>query len=414
MSEHKLDVAQLQKRDPAAWTAFMAKQMGLKDAVVTAVTTHPLLYAGMVGSLYGSRVARYELELAGCSDPITFIGKRTNASEAYFYRDLAQKIPFLAPVPYVTHIAGDTAWIVMEDVPNAFPPDKWSYADVEGVIGELATLHTMFWEQREVLQSYPWLTHFVDKQNKTYSRDELRAEKAVYFAEGPAALISDHAIQNAGRLAPTLLQAANGLVVMRDLGGWPGVLGESHLAAAADLLDDPVPMLDPLLRLPQTLLHGSPHAYNWRLSLFGERRLLDWRKVVIGPGVLDLITLLEQLNLLQDQQGSGEVLVRPELLATEETLVDSYLLAMKAELAMQFDARAVRQALPAARCLYVLQSWFGYFATWFNQMPDKYIWQRANRMSDAELMGTALQSMVGYRPYLAEVFSRFLHSYRML
>lgn len=414
MSEHKLDVAQLQRREPAAWTALMANQMGLKDVVVTAVTTHPLLYSGMAGSFFGSRVARYELALAGYSDPIAFIGKKTTPAEAHFYRDLADKIPFLAPTPYFTHVVGDNAWIILEDVPNAFPPEKWSHVDVEGVIGELAALHTMFWEQREILESYPWLTHFVDKQHKVYSRDELREEKAVYFAEGPAALISDHAIQNAGRLAPSLLQAANGLIVMRDLGGWPGVLGESHLAAAADLLDDPVPMLEPLLRLPQTLLHGSPHAYNWCLSLFGERRLLDWRQVTIGPGVIDLITLLEQLNLLQDQRGSGEVLIRPEPLATEETLVDSYLLAMKAELATQFDARAVRQALPAARCLYVLQSWFGYFATWFNQMPDKYIWQRANRMSDAELIGTALQSMVGYRPYLAEVFSRFLQSYRML
>ena len=38
------------------------------------------------------------------------------------------------------------------------------------------------------------------------------------------------------------------------------MLGESHLAAAADLLDDPVPLLGTLEDLPWTLLHGAPHA----------------------------------------------------------------------------------------------------------------------------------------------------------
>ena len=79
-------------------------------------------------------------------------------------------------------------------------------------------------------------------------------QEAALFEEGPGRL-SRHAIHSAGRLA--LFRArANGLVVMRDLGGWPGVLGESHLAAAADLLDDPCPCW-PLLDLPPTLLHGA-------------------------------------------------------------------------------------------------------------------------------------------------------------
>lgn len=76
--------------------------------------------------------------------------------------------------------------------------------------------------------------------------------KRPLFEQGVA--LSRHAIHSAGRLAPLFLRAANGLVVMRALDGWPGVMGESHLSAVADLLDDPVPMLAPLLDLPLTLL----------------------------------------------------------------------------------------------------------------------------------------------------------------
>src|SRR5690606_41890300 len=103
----------------------------------------------------------------------------------------------------------------------------------------------------------PAIPHFLRRAEGSYSWDEWRRSESSLLEEGPAAVLSRHAVRNAGRLAPHFLRAANGLVVIRDLGGWPGVLGESHLAAAADLLDDPVPMLAPLLDLPVTLLHGA-------------------------------------------------------------------------------------------------------------------------------------------------------------
>ncbi|MFN2135313.1 MAG: phosphotransferase, partial [Candidatus Promineifilaceae bacterium] len=200
----------------------------------------------------------------------------------------------------------------------------------------------------------------------------------------------------------------------RALGGWPGVLGESHLSAAADLLDDPVPMLEPLSRLPQTILHGDMHHYHWHVTLFEQRRLLDWSNVTLGPAVYDLITFQERFDLLETGDSLRPVYARSDSPIDEETMIDSYLLAMNAELGSHFDARAMRLAIPAARCLHVLVNWFPYFAGWFDQMPDVYTWQRVNRAASDESSSMAIRPMLVYRPYLKRVFRHFLQAYRML
>jgi len=42
------------------------------------------------------------------------------------------------------------------------------------------------------------------------------------------------------------------------------------------------------------------------------------------------------------------------------------------------------------------------------------MWQRLNRMPEAELAERSLQPMIGFRPHLKGVFQRFLQAYRML
>jgi len=413
MNESRVDMVQLQRRDPQAWTAMLAGQDGLEDVVVEAVTAQPLQFNNSTTD-YSRRVTRYLVSMGNTSDPVPFIAKKTEPNEALFYRDLAPKIPFVAPRCWFTHIFEENGWVIIDDVPDHIPRERWSSQDVEEVIGDIAMFHVAYWAQSELTEHYPWLPHFIGRGQKTYSLDQLRQEQKVYFEEGPAALLSEHALQHVGRLAPNFLEAANGLAVMGALGGWPGVLGESHLAAAADLLDDPVPLLDPLLHLPPTLLHGDLQKLHWNLTLFQERRLLDWRKVSIGPAIYDLINFQEQFDLLFTRDGLPYVYGPQNSPATEETILDSYMLAMKKKLGSKFDAREMRQALPAARCLYILTTWFPYFATWFNHLPDKYTWQRINRMTDAELMGRSLPPMLGYRSHLQNVFQRFLQAYRML
>ncbi|MEJ2746509.1 MAG: hypothetical protein P8183_01115 [Anaerolineae bacterium] len=346
MNQSRLNVAQLQRRDPAAWTDLLRLEPDLAEVVVTAVTAHPL-YKAKTDQLE-TRVIRYLLDLDGCSDPISLIGKQTNRTELIFYRDIAAQIPDLAPRCWFTHLDEHKGWIILDDVTDDFPPAVWTGDDVEAVINNLSRLHAHFWQQSSQMQRLG-LVHFIGKRN--YSLDELKQNHALFFEEGPAAIISEHAIVSSGELAPLMLQAANGLAVIRSLDGWPGILGESHMTAAADLLDDPLPMLQPLRDLPVTLLHGNPFSYHWRSNFLGDRHLIDWQKTAVGPGICDLINFMEQFDLLYAGSTRWPMQMRPEWPLSEETMVDSYLLSLSAKLGNQFNARTMRQAIPAARCL---------------------------------------------------------------
>ncbi len=408
MDRSKLTAIQLQGGHPLAWTAVLRRQSGVKGLVVTAVSAQPVRRAS-----FRNRVTRYLVALDGCSDPITLIGKRTTLKEALFYQTLSGRLPGVAPRCYFQHEAEDErrGWVMLDDVPDQIPPQKWAAADLEILTGTLADLHAGFWGRAELLEmeGLPWLIG-----GRQYAWDELKAQYPVYFEEGPGAILSEHAVERAGNLAPALLKAANGLAVMRALNGWPGILGETHLTIAADLLDDPVPMLEPLRRLPPTLLHGAAHPYHWRATLFDDMRLLDWRQISIGPGIYDLVNFLEQFPVLYEDDGRTRMTLRAEWPVSEETIIDNYILALSQRLGAGFNGRALRQAIPAARCLQILSNWFVFFANWFDDMPDLYTWQKVNRMSAAELQGTRFAPIAQYRPYLTAVFQRFLKAYRSL
>lgn len=430
-----VDVAQLQRRDPMAWTTLLSRANDRDDVVVTAVTSEPLWTSflaptGRTARSWSRQVTRYVLTIDGCSDPLSFVGKRTNPIEAQIYHHLAPELPdVFVPCHYI-HLAGDRSWLLLDEAPNAFPPSAWVPRDLDNVAAGLASVHAGFWEQANESDLLEWLPFYFDEPDETVTLDELREASPELFEEGPGAVISDHALHSAGGLASQLVRAANGLMIMRALGGWPGVLGESHLTALADLLDDPLPMLNALKDLPVAVIHTAPHAYNWHLSLFDHTYLLDWSEARLGPGVIDLVSFLETYPLLYvednlsqslwpsagDRPSRDDVHVRVRELtpALEETIVDGYLLAMSAELGSRFPARQMRQAIPAARCLYVLLTWLPYFAGWADDLPNKYVWQRVNRMSEAELVENGLGPMVGIRPYFAGVFQRFLQAYRNL
>lgn len=425
-----VDIFQLQRRDPSAWSALLARYPETSDVIVTAVTSEPLYTStlaipGRATDECAHRMRRYILTLVGCSDPISFIAKQTNAAEALVYSRYGDPPGTAMPTCHYVHLDGDDSWIILDDIPEHFPPSEWVPEQVDATVGTLARVHAARWNH-EVDEigghdtTEPIVPHFCRRPGGSYTWDELRRSESALFEEGPAAVLSRHAIRSSGRLAPYFLRAANGLVVMRDLGGWPGVMGESHLAAVADLLDDPVPMLAPLLDLPVTLLHGAPHPGHWRLTLFGESFLVDWSNAQIGPGILDLMAFIEGYPLLHGRRRAADdriespICLRDVTPLVEETIVDTYLLTLSAELGLRSPARAFRAALPAARCLHVLLTWFPHFATWAADMPDRYVWQRVNRMDDVEPGRYYNAPDKGLRLYLEGVFERFLRACRSL
>lgn len=388
---------------------LLREYLKVEELVVTAVSARPISRQ----TNNSRRMTRYLLALAGHSDPIALIGRHVNVNEAIFYREFALRLPHLVPGCLFLHQAEATedGWAVLEDVPNDISPARWAVSDVNAIVERLAHLHAAFSDHTDDLTS-AGLNLLLDRT--AYQWESLVSRQAIYFEEGPGAILSEHALSQAGQLAPLFLQAANGLVVMRDLGGWPGILGESHLAAVSDLLDDPVPLLEPLRQLPQTLLHGDPSNHRWRVTVFEDQRLTGWQTAVVGPGVCDLVSFIEQFGLLSTSGEQTELQTRPLWPVNEETIIDSYLLALSHRLGTRVNTRALRQAIPAARCLYVLTNWFPHFATWFEEMPNKFTWQKINRMALSEFEGTPLQGFMQLRPFLSGVFERFLLAYRSL
>ncbi|MCB8967157.1 MAG: hypothetical protein H6660_09720 [Ardenticatenaceae bacterium] len=411
MGKPQVDVTQLLQKDTNAWTAVLRRHLRQDDVTVTAVASTPL--HNETDKRYKPHLIRYSLTLDEHPEPVTCIGKRTNEIEACFYRDIAPLYPF-TPTCWYTHVYGHESWVILEDIPDHYPQATWTTADVQEIIQHMAGLHAPTWNQPTTLAQYEWLPHLFVPKHHHYTWDDLQEEHKLLLTKGPGSIISEHAIYHAGRMAPAFLQAANGLAVMRSLNGWPGILGESHLAAAADLLDDPVPLLDTLKQLPTTLLHGAMHAYHWHSTLFADYHLLDWQHVCTGPGVWDLVYFSEWVDLLHEPDQPWQWRSRDESPCSEETIIDSYMLAMRARLGTEFNARQVRQAIAAARCLYVLTAWFPHFATWFAEMPNAYTWQRVNRLRDQDLLGTRFETIIGYRTHLRGVFERFLHAYHTL
>lgn len=394
----------LQTCDPAIWESFLSHRLGASDLVVEHVEAQQIEV----------KRTRFVITLAGHSDPITLLGKRTTPLEARFYRHLSGLIPEIAPRCWFDSADADTGYIVIDDVPHDSPPDRWRGGDAEDAVLQLARLHTLFWDQTELLGQHEWLPRIVGSEETwMQSRRRRWLQQEAHYADRAGAA-SEHAVETAGSLAPVLVDALAGLHTVEAMGGWPDVLDGRHLRAAADLLDDPVPMFQPLRRLPVTLLHGYPGIYNWRVNLFGESRLVDWQQVTVGPASLDLIAFLETFAAL-DYVATGGAATD----ITEETLIDSYILQLSAELSSRddtpFDARALRRAIPAARCMYILFHWFPRFDKWFHWSPERVFSGRTlDPFDQDDILHSASDPISQLQPLLADTFRRFLLAYHRL
>lgn len=411
-------ISQLRNLDPAAWTLLLEQEEACQGTKVTAVTREKS----------DNNLTRYQLLLAGYDEPIILLGKQTNEPEAQFYQTIAPYLSVKVPKCWFSHLDGDNSWVVLGETHDDWSPCYWSAGDVDAIIDDICDLHATFWDREAHLTEYEWPRLLPKQQRRNgrsiikdfnpltlQKRDTTRSDfqsSLLFSEEIESALVSDHAVRAAGQLTPRLFQAATGLEKIQALGGWPNIFDDQHILAAADLLDDPVPMLQPLQQLPPTLLHGKLSPCNWRFNLFDDHYLINWENMTIGPGVYDLVHFIEEFDFLADENGWRRRSAWPVI---EETMVDSYLLTMGGKIGPDFNATAVRQAVPAARCLYVLTTWLPRFAAWFRIIPDDLQeWRAFNQMCDEELAEAGFNLMAGIRPHLSNLFQRFLSAYRML
>jgi len=413
-----LRVNELKDRDPRAWSRLLAQDPDTKGPIVTAVEQESI-------SVPRSGT-RYFLSLAGHPEPITLLAKKTNAAEALFYRDISPHLKSFTPNCWFSYIEGNNSWIVLDEAYDDWPPEKWTATEVEGILERMSLLHASYWDREQDLIKVGISFNLEQRAANAESEPSKRPEKSpeddaqlvmndrrIGSKGEPGLLLSEHALRVSGHLAPVFTSAASGLEALRSVGGWPGVLEEQELSALADLLDDPLPMLFPLRQLPKTLLHGDPTPKYWRLSMFGDYRLVNWENISIGPAVYDLVAFIDRFDGFSITNGDWR---RPDNWPiSEETIEDSYILAMGRELGARFNATTFRQAIPAARCLYVLTNWLPMIDSWFRQTSfDREIWQKQNQMSDDELAAEWFEEMAYLKPYLSRVFNRWLMAYRSL
>jgi hypothetical protein len=393
-------VSELISCDTDAWTAIVRRHLGAEDVSVIAADATAL----------SSKVFRYRLALAGQSDPITLIAKHTSAREAAFYRDVAPRLGFLTAHCWFSHIYRRDGWVVLDDVPDHRPPATWTETDHERVLGNLANLHAAFWNRGEELIENRWLDWHVLPLTGDAGLSLPKPHR--YFSYRQSGLVSSHAFANLGPLAPRFMAAAGGVETLASLGGWPGVIALEHLEVFKELLDDPVPMLHTLRSLPATLIHGAPGPRHWRLTVFGDCTLMDWSAVALGPGVLDLmahIELGEQFHCLAEGQASAEAIEQ-----RIQLLTDGYLLRLYEALWPLVDTRALRRALPAARCLYLLAEWLPRLGDWFAPLAASATSRPALRMDDRQLTKAGQREAVHLRPYLTGLFKRFWDDYKLI
>ena len=315
---------------------------------------------------------------------------------------------------------------MIDEAYDDWTPGKWSATEVEGILERMSLLHASYWGREHDLIDLGITLNLEQrtanapasvskKGDKTPENDAQLAinDQRIGSKGGSGRLLSEHALHVSGHLAPALTNAASGLEKLKSAGGWPGVVEEQELSALTDLLDDPLPMLFPLRELPKTLLHGDPSPKHWRLSMFGDYRLINWEKLSIGPAVYDLVVFIDRFDGFSFTNGNWR---RPENWpVSEETMEDSYILAMGRELGAQFNATTFRQAIPAARCLYVITNLLPMMEYWFQQLPcDHEIWLKQKQLSDDELAADGFEEMANLRPYLARVFNRWMLAYRSL
>lgn len=404
MSSSRIVVNELRQPEAEAWTAFLNERVGASDLVVQYVAKEALNENGL---------HRYLLTFEGHTDAFPLIGKKTNAAEARFYRDLAAPVQRLLPKCWLSHVSHDWSWVVLDDVPDHTPAPRWTGDDAEKVVAMLASFHGAYWEHEQWAAPDAWPEPFLGRHSHDIpDYGSLEAWRYWENAAHNTPTVSSHALRSAGRLAPTLIRAAAGIDVLRQLGGWPGVIERPHLEALAELLDDPLPMLQPLRELPLTLLHGNLALRHWHSTLFNERFLLDWANVTVGPSVCDLVDFLEQVEWVRATRDG--YFVEEDWPVDEETIVDSYLLRMHVGLG-KFDSRAMRHALPAALCLHLLTTWLPRFAESFRPFVGSPLtWRMLITMSEPELHSAGYERLIDWRSYLTRLLPRFWRATRLL
>ncbi len=180
------------------------------------------------------------------------VGRR----EVGVYAALAPLLPFPTPALIAASVGGD--WLLMTAESESRPPESWTDEDFVRAVDNLVALHDRFWNLEEDLEAFTWLAR------------PLQADFSVHVAAAAQAI---------GRMVES---------------GRPETLAGSpwRMRLLAQLTTQADRVAQPLLQAPPTLMHGDYWPGNIVILADGHQVVYDWQMAGVGPGVIDLLTLV--------------------------------------------------------------------------------------------------------------------------
>ncbi len=199
--------------------------------------------------------------------------------EASFYRTLASQLPVRTPhllltaddiigepsVPLVVcasnslavnwdEMCGNSDWVLMEALPSemVWPRASWTGEHYRLALQALADLHATWWGQPPDPADYPWVWT-------------------------PTGHHTDGLVR----------EARAGLIEIEQAPWLEQLFSKERLHAWLRVLDDPPCLLDLLVRMPQTLIHGDYWPGNIAIRADGPA-VFDWQLVGVGAAAYDL------------------------------------------------------------------------------------------------------------------------------
>jgi hypothetical protein len=218
-----------------------------------------------VGRIRGFRVtcesiageSHYELVLKEPHNSTRAGTMGAGRKEVAFYTYLGDQIPLRIPRMWASKSYGE--WFVLELLASEREPEQWTAGDYRLAAEKLAVMHDRFWGLGEDLSSYKWLGRPLEVESYIYIKAAAEALRQISTIPSTSLLKQD----------PELITELQILVNQAD-----------QISAA-------------LYKTPSTLLHGDYWPGNLCICSDQELGAYDWQEAGIGPGILDLLHLVQ-------------------------------------------------------------------------------------------------------------------------
>ena len=253
----------------AELTAALRRYLDDADLRILNISEEPIDARHAMGLIRGVGI---DLERARHEEHYSYVLKEPQATrlglagagrrEVGLYRSLTTQLTLTVPELVACDSTG--TWLMLEPYPTEVQPEHWTADHYRQAVVNLVKLHDRFWNLGEDLMAYPWLGRPLTAELNVYVMAAAQAMEII-FQRGTPSVVTDSM-----RFATTLAR----------------LISEAEIVSRF------------LQSTPQTLLHGDYWPGNISVDEDGHHVVYDWQMVSVGPGVIDLLVLINNSRML--------------------------------------------------------------------------------------------------------------------